>query len=481
MPTLLSGFLGVTPEALDTFGVFDSFIDLDSQLHVDPHLLAESSIPEMQEAREVVSKYFEDTVDILALSEKPSDTLFDAGYKRLVLSELKGVSLGYSKDEGDGSAVGPGLARILAERALHIVKAGEKDPRIFELVGLFTEDFGSDRISDVVLRIADTSFAKYTSRVASALGVPTTRVEIRSVEFHLPIDRTKGKERPLIFVPKDVLRELPVALSYTEIAAVGTYNATVRDGINELFATVGRGKRPTKGDMWARVTANPDLVKSLVQAYIAATGIPYDFALDPAAEHSRFLTARALATQHPLRLTKPQTGWTSEFATDAVMAICNHFKGLVEKNGLWDSFWIRKKKPARTLTERAMQRVFFGIALTYCKDGNPDLDISPETNAGPGPVDFKFSHGATIKVTVEMKKSNHSRLLHGYETQLKLYNAAERTDSSVFLIVRVGDDDSKIQAVRTARKEALARGEKAPAVVVVDARPQDSASIAENL
>lgn len=474
MPQLLSEYFGVSPAALDELGVFDTFIDLDSQLHVDPHLLGDSEIPEMHEAAEAVIKHFEAIVILLRTSEKPEGPLWDEAKKRLRLKELRGVSLGYSKQNADGSAVGTGLAAALAERAYRIIKAGEQDPRIFELVGLFTEDYGPDRISDVALRIAEVPFAKYTQR-AAALGIPTAPAVIRGITFQLPVHEHKGKQRHLIFVPKDVLRELPVALSYSEIAEVAQYNAAVRSKVNELFASVAQGARPSKADLWDRVSNDPELVKALVRAYHEVHGKPYDFVVDPAAEYGRVLNARELAAQHPLVLTKPTTGWTPEDALSAVVKICNHFKRLVEYNGLWDAFWIRNGA-LRSLSERAMQRIFFGIALTYCRDGNPDLDISPETNAGPGPVDFKFSHGAGAKVTVEMKKSNHGRLLHGYEKQLKRYNSAENTSASVFLIVRVGDDQTKIDAVLKAREDALNRNEQAPEVVIVDARPQQSAS-----
>ena len=477
MPRTLSEFFSVTPSDLDALGVFDAFIDLDSQLHVDPHLLSDSAVVEMQEAQEALTRYFDDTIALLELAEDYEDALWEQARKRLELSELKGVSLGFSKDDGDGSAVGPGLARALAERAFRIVKAGEKNTRIFELVGLFTDDFGPDRISDVVLRISQQSFAKYTARAAASLGIATVKVSVGRGKFDLPVHYRKGKERPLIFVPKDVLRELPVALDRSEISSVAAYNQSVRDSLNELFASIGREhSAPTKGDLWARVVQNPELMKALVQAYATAGGAPYDFTLDPAAEYGRFIAARTLAAKHPLNLVVPTSGWTADLALQAVIAICEHFKRLVEANGLWDSFWIRKSKPARSLTERAMQRIFYGIALTYCREGKPDLDISPETNAGPGPVDFKFSHGARVKVTVEMKKSNHGRLLHGYETQLALYNEAEQTATSVFLIVRIGDDAAKIESVLDARRKAIAQGRRAPAVVIIDARPQESAS-----
>jgi hypothetical protein len=475
MPRLLSEYFSVTPAALDALGVFDAFIDLDSQLHVDPHLLVESAVPEMQEAQDAITKYFEDTVALLDLSESLTDPLWEEARKRLELSELKGVSLGFSKGGSDGSAVGPGLAGALAERAFRIVKAGEKNPRIFELVGLFTDDFGPDRISDVVLRIAELPFARYTARVAASLRLPTMRFSIGGEALDLPVYQRRGKQRPLYFVPKDVLRELPVALDRSEIASVAAYNRSVRQSLNELFAAVGRD-HPSKGAMWARVVQNPELMKALVQAYAVAGGSPYDFTLDPAAEYGRFLAARALAEKHPLDLAMPDLGWTPDLALQAVVAICEHFKRLVEANGLWDSFWIRRSKPAKALSERAMQRIFYGIALTYCREGKPDLDISPETNAGPGPVDFKFSHGGDVKVTVEMKKSNHGRLQHGYDTQLALYNRAERTATSIFLIMRIGDDATKIDGVLESRRSALRQGEIAPEVVIIDARPQESAS-----
>lgn len=147
MPQLLSEFFGINAGGLTRLGVYDTFVDLDSQLHVDPHLLGSSSVPEMQEAEAMLKNYFEELIILVEQASGETDLLYKEARKKLILGELKGVSLGYSKDEGDGSAVGPGLAATLAERAYRIVKGGEKNPRLFEIVGLFTDDFGPDRIS----------------------------------------------------------------------------------------------------------------------------------------------------------------------------------------------------------------------------------------------------------------------------------------------------------------------------------------------
>lgn len=477
MPKLISEQFGISPAKLDDLGVFDTFVDLDSQLHVDPHLLNNSEVPEMQEAHGAVTRYFEETITLLSLSEKKAGPLWEEATRRLRFSELKGVSLGYARDDADGSAVGPVLAERLASRAFDIIKAGERDARIFELVGLFTDDYGPDRISDVVLKIAQEQFAKYTARVAAAVDLPTVSVQINRTSYALPFHVKDGKQRVIYFIPKDVLRELPVVLDRSELAAASAYNAAIRARLNELFAAVGKDARaPGKRDLWERVLDNPSLLKAVLDAYVHAGGSPYDFATDPAAEYGRFLQARKLASQHPLQLSRPSAGWTAREALEAVTAICEHFKHLVEHNGLWDSLWIRDSSTEKSVSERAMQRIFLAIALTYCRDGSPDLDIAPETNSGPGPVDFKFSHGSKAKVTVEMKKSQHGRLLHGYETQLALYNKAERTNESIFLIIRTGEHKAKLDAVLAAHDNAVRRGERAPKVIIVDARPQYSAS-----
>ena len=42
--------------------------------------------------------------------------------------------------------------------------------------------------------------------------------------------------------------------------------------------------------------------------------------------------------------------------------------------------------------ERFAQLLFYAIAAAYCEAN--DIDVSPESDAGAGPVDFKLSSGA---------------------------------------------------------------------------------------
>ena len=86
------------------------------------------------------------------------------------------------------------------------------------------------------------------------------------------------------------------------------------------------------------------------------------------------------------------------------------FKQLVEANRLSRVLY---NDDGSTRKERTAQQAFFVIATTYCEANN--VDISPEADAGAGPVDFKLSQGFRNRVLVEVKLSSNQRLLHGFD------------------------------------------------------------------
>jgi hypothetical protein len=124
--------------------------------------------------------------------------------------------------------------------------------------------------------------------------------------------------------------------------------------------------------------------------------------------------------------------------------------------------------------EKYAQLTFFLVAETYCKAN--DLDISPEANAGVGPVDFKVSRGYRSKVTVEVKYTSNPNLVTGYEHQLPAYNRAEGATRSVYLVIRNTESERQIEKLFSIKNEAEARGESPPEIIVVDGRFRVSAS-----
>ena len=200
----------------------------------------------------------------------------------------------------------------------------------------------------------------------------------------------------------------------------------------------------------------------------AAEKAPYDATADPEGHYIWRRLHTELATQYPLQLIQPPHR-TPDDLEKLVEAIIEAFTNLVENKGLWYLLW-QNGEPRH---ERAAQRLFFGAADAYCKANN--LDVSPETDSGGGPVDFKFSSGYAARVLVEIKLSK-GKVVNGYETQLEVYKQAESTTRAKYVVVDVGSMGKKLQKIITIRNQRIAKGERAAKIFEVDGNKQVSAS-----
>ena len=78
-----------------------------------------------------------------------SDTFYKEALRRFKFSEVNGICLGYAKGKS-GAGFGNTLGRQVINTAYDIVKAGILDPEFFELLPLFQENVGADRLSDMI-------------------------------------------------------------------------------------------------------------------------------------------------------------------------------------------------------------------------------------------------------------------------------------------------------------------------------------------
>ena len=174
------------------------------------------------------------------------------------------------------------------------------------------------------------------------------------------------------------------------------------------------------------------------------------------------------ASRYPLQLIQPKSKTQAELKK-VVDQIVDHFKSLIEKNGVNELLW-DGDKPRK---EKAAQRLFFAVADVYCKANN--IDITPEADSGGGPVDFKFSSGYDGRILVEIKLST-GKVVHGYTTQLRVYEEAEKSFNSIFLVIDVGNHKSKLRSILAEKNKQTAKKIRTPEIVVVDAIRKPSAS-----
>lgn len=472
MPERLHTVLGVTAEDLDAVGAFDGFFKFDSQFHIDPALLTICEVPEFESSHQRLEQHFENVLRLLNAAPAQSGPIWEAAIRNLTFREINIAALGYTAEGAGGKAMGLGIATELAKTAFEIVKAGIKDPVIFELVGLFQPKIGADLISDMTLRIILPDVEDYNQRVAESLKLQTTIVSLGDRSIVVPCH--KDTDEALLLLPRNILSTLPVAYSWEDVDTVTAYNEDLRRRINSQIgnswkeATSGKVSKATLRSILIKY---PELLRDLIRKYKGKPLIPYDFEDDPCGELIWHKVAEDVATLYPLKLLQKESP-DRKAMMEIVISICNHYRILIENNGLVKLLYDRSNvlKP-----EKAAQLLFYGIADAYCKANN--LDLSPECDSGRGPVDFKLSTGYCSRITVEVKYTSNPKLVSGYKNQLKTYNKAEKAFASVYLVLTTKTTSSTmIQNLNSERTKFIKEVGSAPEIIFVDALPKPSAS-----
>lgn len=480
MPQRLNTILNVSAKLLEQKGVFNAFVDIDSKLYIDPSLLEKPKITEFKNSYKRFKTYFGEVLTIIDNSQNKNDRLWREACKRLQFKEFKYVALGYSVGNKSGNAIGPEIAAKLLDTANEIIKAGIKDPIIFELIGLFEKGVAADRISDMTIHIIKVDLIKYTQRVSDELGIKQKEFgnlnisEFGNLRIKLPFNPKTGE--PIVFTPKELLQDLPIAFCWDDIDRVCNENEEIRNRVNKEIGKNWKdatSSKVGKAELRRVLLSNPEALKDLINQYKKKVKTPYDFVNDPSGQVIWAELSEKAATEFPLNFnTLKLKPVTSNNILQVALTICEQYAKLIESNG-WFEFLYDNVGKLRN--ERFAQKLFYGISDQYCLAN--DLNLSRESNAGSGALDFKITKGYKAIVTVEIKYSSNTSLMKGYTTQLPIYNKAESANISIYLILRTTKTDNSIRQLLKTNKVAKDKGERVPEIIIIDARPQKSASL----
>lgn len=460
---LYNEYFKIQSSDLKKYYTFNGFVNRDALYYILPYKFENIQINEFRNSYNKYKKYFSDIITILGKSNG-NDVFYRQAENKFQFHEFGHIGLGYSKSDKKGSGIGRDFATKLTQTAFELVNAGIKDPEIFQLVGLLEEGIGADRVSDMTIVILKDDFLLYTQRVSLELNLKTKSFSYGEVNYNLPFS---PDNEPIIFCPQTVLTDLPVALDSKDIDSVCSHNDSLRAKINEILGMIfnEQTKSFIKQGFKKLIIENPSIIGETIKRYKEKSK-SYDFENDP---HGDFIwkeIASHVVQANPLFLV-PQLK-----PIEIVEKICAKYKELIENNGLWKDF---HNNDGTHKKEAFAQRLFFAIAHSYCETNN--LDISPESNAGSGPVDFKISQGFSNKINIEMKLSTNPKLLHGYKSQLAIYNKSEKTNQSKFIIVQLYEaDSSKIEKVYEHKNKNETLDNKLPDIIVIDATKKESAS-----
>jgi hypothetical protein len=475
-PRRFSEQFGIAPKKLEAIGVLDPTLNADTRLFIDPLLLKHSQHAEIADgARTTYEAHFATVIKFLQASKNTSDVAWKSAQRLLSFPEIKWTCLGYGAQSISGSGSGADMTGQYIETARQIVELGIDDPDLFVAMALFEEGVGPDRISDMTSNVILGDLLRFNGRVLAELDVlrEPMRLQLRNgktFDAVLPVNPYLREKEPVILVPADILRDLPVATDWSDVADAASKNAALRNRVNEDIARLWEVKsRKDKDELRRWAMSGKDAFETFLDMIRGVSPHPYDMTGDPRGELFWRELAAVLAAKEPLNIVKP-AAMDHASIVSIVEQIIEQFRFLIEDRRFSEELY----HDSDPRPEKSAQRLFFAVAHAYCKAN--DLDLTPEADTGNGPVDFKVSSGYRGRVLVEIKLSTNGKLVKGYTRQLETYKIAEEALSAFYVVVDVGRMGEKDKRLIEIKNAANREGEETSPITFIDGSRRVSAS-----
>ena len=278
-PVLFSSHFGISGAALGQMNVIDPILNFDLPYFIDPLLLSGSSVPEMTQASATYEDFFRKVVSKLqSINIQGGSTAWDEALEMLTFPEIDGVGLGYGVNSSAGSGMGIYHAKRLLSDAQDIVRQGYFDPNLFAVVMLLGDKIGADKISDMTSGIIQDHLMELSQRVSATLRLPTQPfVSLSGKSYDLvenPLSGIKGRSIPVLFIPDDIIRPVPVSGNFKSIYNSAVTNQTVRDTVSSHLGGIFKSrsdddrrnaKKSMRDAVFNNVALIPDIVKMIVE------------------------------------------------------------------------------------------------------------------------------------------------------------------------------------------------------------------------
>lgn len=452
----------------DEHGIFDPIMETDSHFFINIQRLKKVNTPEFLGSYEKINAFFRKIIKLLdkASEKNNGDLFYRQALKMFDFSEkgkVNAIGLGFSEGES-GSAFGPILSKQVIDTAYDIVKAGVDDPEFFQLLPLFQDNVGPDRLSDMIATLILPDICNYTIRIFREIGV--NKDNYPDMDFEDGYLLNPYKKCEVLLVPIEILHKLPVAKSWEDIDDVVSENNTIRALMNQRVAEEWR--------QWSVSNRKYYLREEMFKKTDVCKQILEDYDKEELSEYNPENQIDYLLERICRSIIKLNLGWESFIEKESIDSlnaskeILSYFRTWVENNKGW---YVIQEANSRN-REKITQRVIHLSGQCYIKANN--LDISCEPDEGRGPVDFKISRGQDITI-VEVKLSTNPDYLHGYEDQIEEYGKAENTDKMIYVLIDLGNP-GRVKSIQKLHTENITHGKKTPEIIIIDAKEKDSAS-----
>lgn len=491
MNVYFSDVFGVDPDVIEDYGAFNISLINDLPLFVDPFLLFNSTKHEYQTLHKEMLEYVAFLRDV-SIEKGINPGLLKEWFH---FSEIRQNWLGYSEIGNSGRGLGNDFAQAL-NRNLNQVFANFGSETItrsshLEKLCLIKSGVGRDNISDFTSNLIKKyllnftqSFAKKHIKKKMRTVVPIERVyfnyDTRSwvtQQFELPTYNNDF----VILTPKDILtkddtwiNKGDIVRSFNDIVA-SVPNNVLRAKMDQYFLSnlperkkkdKGKEEKPSSKEIAAAIGAVIGKFPEFIDYYIRFKEDKGDEA--KSISESRVAEVESLFV-HELSslidLLNKKTDFynkpydTLEESYERLMFL----KDVIENKDGYRVFYVKGKPIHRETDLHVMFRLTWFASMS---------DVSPETNGGRGPVDFKISRGSHDKSLVEFKLASNTGLHKNLQHQVEIYKKSHGTDKAIKAVLFFTLQEK--QRVEKILKELKLENNKY--IVLIDARRDNKQS-----
>lgn len=158
---------------------FDSILDTDTPLFVDPFLIFKENRSHWHGAHDQLISHFDTCFHLIAEGNRnPRSPSYRKALRLLTFPEPREFCLGYTESGTKGAGGGEGYARTIAQAMEAAISRGLSNLKHFEELGILNEGIGPDRISDATCNVLRSRFIAYTEAVVARHSLPTEPVTV---------------------------------------------------------------------------------------------------------------------------------------------------------------------------------------------------------------------------------------------------------------------------------------------------------------
>ena len=434
---------------------FNPQVEWDTALFIDPILLKNTKIPEFKGSYEKIIFYFSQVL------EKIGDTNLPLSLKKNMVNfvEVKEANLGYSYDSNDGSGLTGETALKVMKNLKRFVELGLFGLDDFETIVIFDDRVNVDRISDMVLNILKNNFIQYSLRIAKENEFPIKNFRQRTefdfntmnwehARVEMPyIINDKGKEIPVLLIPKDILVS---KLNFEEDNFLDWLYDNQSDFLKEKFDyNVKKDLYKIKDKIKDNIVRNKrkDILNNFITTNV---NVSYDIVRDPELINKIYDIANDIYNNNKMSFKKIDKKPDEIPVSEVVEILISDLEHLIEDKKGYTSLFSSKNK---FLSEPKISKFVHMIWDARITDAGFNVDISPETNAGYGPVDFKISRGDD-KVLVENKVSTNPKLLECIDENKQIHIYLKQEDCKMAYLLVFINKESDIEKINNLNKKA---------------------------